>query len=227
MPDIDLLRTQKNQVLQSIKNMELDPINFEWTEAESEFNDFSGGSTVPCLKYKGTEYFFIFDMNKGQHYCFYSPGYDKPLDQQSLGAWNGLLDFVWQWLSHLNREIQEPDEWEQLSKFQLEEPVSVDPDTDNLSFTVQEVKQIKDGINNIREYLKQEFDEADGSHDIINEKIDYLIEATNRLGRRDWLHTSIGVFATLGTAISLTPEHGAQLIHLLKLAVNGVIKLLN
>lgn len=223
MPDIEIMRSQKNEVLQAIKYSELDPFNFVWGKVLSQFEM---NTTVPCLRYKDSEFSFTFDLHREDHYAIYSPGGENVVDHQEPSSWVGQIGVVYDWLGNLKREMNEPDMWEQLSQFQLEASVSVDPAVENKPFTVQEVKQITLGVNRMREYLEMEFDGVENDHKLINEKLDYLIEAANRQGRRDWIHTCIGVLATLGAALGLTPEHGSKLMHFLKDAVSGVVKLL-
>jgi len=224
MPIIDIMQSQKNQVLQIIKKMELDPFDFEWGKCSSEFGQ---QVTRPCLKYKDTKFFFIFDTYlEGEPYAIYSPGKEKIIDKEFPGSWDGQLKNVWNWLHYLKREINEPDYWAQLSKFQLRGAVSLAPEVENLPFTVQEVKQVTSGVNRIREYLKTEFVGIESDHKLINEKLDYLIDAVNRQGRKDWIHTCIGVLVTVGTAIGLKPEQFSRMFQLLKEAVSGVVRLL-
>jgi hypothetical protein len=61
---------------------------------------------------------------------------------------------------------------------------------------------------------------------LIGEKLDYLLAAAKRQGRKDWLHTSIGVIFTLATALAFSPEQAKTIWNILKVALSGIIQLL-
>lgn len=223
MADIDLLRSQRNQILDLIKNLELDPFNFKWGEYPSQFNR---DATVAQLTYNGTEFHYVFDMQRGEHYAFFSPGRDKLFDQEYPGSWELQFGKVYDWLTYVKREIEEPDLWHDLGQYRLPPGTSLDPETENRAFSVAEVKQLKAGIGNLRKYLECEFDGVEDDLKIIHEKLDYLCEAAERQGRKDWFHTCIGVLFTLGSAIGLNQAQGQKLWALLKDTVLGVVRLL-
>jgi len=222
MNKYELLQSQKNKLLEIIKYKELDPFNFEWVTLPSKF----GRSFVPSLQYKGTSYHFTFDWNDGDRHSIYSPGCSNLVDSLYAGSWDKRKDHFESWLYYLEREVEEPDLWEQLSQFRLEDQASPDPEIENLPFTVYEAQQITTGINRMRAYLEAEFDTVEYDHDLINQKLDYLIDAAKRQGRKDWFHTCIGILVSLGSALGLSPEHGSKLMHILKETVNGVVRLL-
>jgi len=53
-------------------------------------------------------------------------------------------------------------------------------------------------------------------------KIDYLVDATGRLGRKDWLNTLIGVIFSFVLAAALAPD-SARTIFLHALRAVGVL----
>lgn len=217
-----LLRSQKNQVFEIIKGQGLDPFNFEWTTSQSGYNE---GDVIPCLKYRNTPYYFNFDRNKKEHWTTFSPGYQEIEEKWAPCTWKDQLIMVEEWLKNLKREI-EPDMWDKLSEFHFEASVSVDPEVENKSFSSKEITLLAEGMNKIRHYLEIELEANEVQTKLIDEKIDYLIDAAKRQGRLDWIHTSIGVVFTLYTALGLTVEHGKMLMQLLKATVRGMVGLL-
>ncbi len=127
---------------------------------------------------------------------------------------------------YLKREVEEPDLWEDLSKQKLSYDETISPDIINEPFSIHQAEQIADGIENIRRYLLNEFKGEQNAEKIINQKLDYLIDASKRQGRKDWFHTCIGVFFSMATALTMSPDQTKQIWIILKNAISGIIKLI-
>ncbi len=223
-----LLTSQRNEILELIKETKLDPFNFKWTEVLSKFttDDSSVPVTVSQILYQGTSFYFTFDLNTRQHYTFYSPAEDKLHDSEFPGSWEGQLQYFRKWLHYLQREVGQPDMWEELAKYQLPPGAELTPNAGNEPFTLPQVEQIVSGINKVRESLMNEFGDGEEEQNLINEKLDYLIDAAKRQGRKDWFHTCIGVLFGLATALAMSPEQTKHLWSLLKNAITGVLRFL-
>ena len=86
--------------------------------------------------------------------------------------------------------------------------------------------QIVRGIDLIKTYLIAEIKIDSDQKKETNERLDYLIEAAKRQGRKDWIHTAIGVIFTLAVSLSLSPEQAKSIWGLLKSTMSGIIKFL-
>ena len=227
MLEYTLMRSQTNEVLELVKETTMDPYNFSWSEENSRLSDEHGlPLTVSKLRYENSPYYFLFDLHKKMHYSFYSPGEDKLHDQRYPGSWDSQLSDVKKWLSYLEREVHQPDLWDDLVKQKIAYDQKISPDTANEPFSVSQAGQIAEGIENIRKYLLDEFQDDSDSKGLINEKLNYLIDASKRQGRKDWFHTCIGVFAGIATALAMSPDQTKNMWTLLKSAVSGILKLL-
>ena len=59
---MQLLTSQKNQLLEIIRDDQLDPFNFEWKDRRVRYPGYSTGTyIIPTLEFKGTDYFYGFD----------------------------------------------------------------------------------------------------------------------------------------------------------------------
>jgi hypothetical protein len=117
--------------------------------------------------------------------------------------------YVKQWLKNLERERSAPNFWAQLDKqrelLAATEPTG-DGDEDNSPFNPEEQDQIAAQLNEIKELLVQ-------THQVdrraLESRIDYLREASTRMGRRDWLNIFIGTI--FGWALNgLVPPEGVR-----------------
>ncbi len=218
-----LLKSQKNEVFQLIKNAGLDPFNFAWQEETSKFDS----SLVDCLKYQQTGFFFKFDYRERQkHFSTISPGKETLVQDLYPGSWPYQLNNVAEWLSYLKREIEEPDLWQEMSKYQISSAIPIGADTENTPFTVYQFEKIEKAIQQIRSYVIETSQLEQSHRDLVDEKLDYLIGAAKRQGRTDWVHTCIGIIVTIAVAVSLSPEQVNDIWSILKEAVSGIIKLL-
>jgi len=223
-----LLKSQSNEVFNLVKESELDPFNFSWSEEDSKYTSTKAGLSVPVsrLSYEDGCFYFQFDVHKGRHYAIFSPGSDKLFEEQYPGDWSGQLAYVRMWLRYLRREIEQADLWGELSKYQLPPGERLSNDIGNAPFSSGQVDAIAEGLGKVRFYLEAEFNLNEEQQKLVNEKLDYLLGAAKRQGRKDWLHTAIGVIFTLAIGLSCTPEQAKTLWNILKVAVSGIIQLL-
>jgi signal transduction histidine kinase len=64
---------------------------------------------------------------------------------------------------------------------------------ENTLFTQDEQKQIAERLRGLARHVSDASALSDAQKQILNEKIDYLVDGSRRLGRKDWLNTFIGV----------------------------------
>ena len=222
-----LMKSQKNEILELIKQTSLDPFNFRWSDENSQMSDENGMLLIVSkLSYDNSPYYFLFDLHKNSHHSFYSPGESKLHEQQYPGGWDHQIGYVEKWLKNLGREVSQPDLWDDLSKQKIAYDQKIHPEMTNEPFSVSQAEQITKGIENIRKYLLEEFENDSDSRNLINEKLDYLIDASKRQGRTDWFHTCIGVFAGIATALAMSPDQTKNMWALLKSTITGILRLL-
>lgn len=224
-----LLTSQKNELLEMINRSSLEPSQFEWAEVRSRRSPSVGRDEpvlVPILKVKGTEYFFVFEVEDGKPVALYSPGRDRVVQYELTRSWDNQESSFGDWLYCLTRELQQPDLWEQLSRYRLAGDETLTVADVNTQFTFPEVQQIHGGIENIRAYLSGNVEDYRHKQADVDEKLDYLIGAAKRQGRKDWFHTAVGVLCGISASLSLDPQKGKAMWELLKAAVEGMVRLL-
>jgi hypothetical protein len=107
---------------------------------------------------------------------------------------------VERWLTYLKREINTPGLWGSLAEER--ELFSAEPaGAVNAPFNAEEQGQIKRAIDEIRVYITTTYTLAGEPLRRVNAKLDYLIDASTRLGRIDWKNTFVG------TLLSLALQH--------------------
>jgi hypothetical protein len=222
MADLLLQQSQVNTVGAMIVAAGLDPHEFDWgTRLTRNIQAGPGGDPirVSMLVHEPTGFFFAFDFDrKYQHHSFFSPGRDAPEERQFPGRWDHQLEHVRDWLGYVKREYEAPDLWAALQPGLSELPSAVE----NSPFTPEERTLIE-------EQLRMVLGEVRRTHELTNEqvlaleeKVDYLVEASKRLGRRDWLGILMGELVGMMLQGALASE---VLRDLLGLTVRGLAQL--
>lgn len=221
-----LMQSQRNDVFNLIKYYELNPLDFVWNEENSErSNDGRYKDLIDRIAYTGTDFYFLFDFKSGIHYSAYSPGADTLHQEEYPGSWREQSRVVGKWLSNLRREVNQSDLWSQFSEYRAALEDKLSPEVGNEPFTFRQFQDISNGVEQIKQYLRKNVSDPDHIK-LIDEKLDYLIEAAKRQGRTDWVHTAIGVIFSLAISISLSPAQAKDVWNILKNSISGIIKFL-
>jgi hypothetical protein len=185
-----LLTSQRDEVFRAVREEGLDPAEFEWRKQPSSVTvDTISWQTinVPYLVHLPTGSYFVFDFSEktGYHHARYGPGTDRPEDGLEGGHWGDQMSCVHEWLRNVERERRAPDLWGELRRHQqLSAPPQ--PSDENSPFTDDERRLITQQLSELKELLVTAHAlDAERARDL-EARLDYLDEATARLGRFDW-----------------------------------------
>lgn len=219
-----LLKSQKNQIFNIIQSRGLTTFNFEW-----KYSKLDADSTyqAPCLLYKDTNYYFVFDYleNMSSYAIRYSPCDDKPFFYDFGMNWNSIYQHVDSWVYYLKREVEEPNLWEEINKYSELGGIQYKIEKENELFNIQQAHQITVGIDNIRAYLLETVIIEEDINEI-NKKLDSVVEKLNTMGKVDWMNQFVGTVINLSMSLMLNPEQGNAIMSIFKSALNGIIKLI-
>ena len=190
-----ILRTQANEILENIRKRGLDPSEFQWKEVKSRATP---NLLVSGLFHGPTGHYFIFDFFRSvEYYTVRSPGPGSGFDLGYPKTWGEQYANVLEWLDWLKREVEAPDLWAAISQERKLAEVASASAASNTPFTVDEQRQVSGRLDEIAQYLIKTQTLSEQHTDFVKKRLDYLKEATKRLGRLDWLHTAIAVFVTI------------------------------
>jgi hypothetical protein len=94
--------------------------------------------------------------------------------------------------------------------------------TSNDSFTPDEVAAIRRQLDGARQYLEGQSLPPDRLADA-NRKLDSLVEATQRLGRRDWGMFAMGVVVDIAISAAFSPAQAQGLFDVVTGVVRGLL----
>lgn len=110
---------------------------------------------------------------------------DSPVTELSAYSWPAQMNLVKNWLADVGRDIEMPDLWDGLLR-QTELLEGVSEETlENTPFTPGERDEILRQLNQVREYAKDTYALSEPQLTDLDAKLDYLVEAASRLGRKD------------------------------------------
>lgn len=198
---MSLLVSQKDMFFDIIeKHNAFTPFQFKL------YDNLSGGDII--FEFKESPYYFnIFaSLNYiGVFTINYTPG-EKELIKISSGipidpSTYTLFSY---WLDNLEREIKAPNKWERLTK-EIESMSFHNGTNDNdEKFSYQEYTEVTSNILILKEGIK-EIGLSPEQYNIINDKLDFLIEQGKSLKKFDWRSLFIGTMMNIMTNIIVNP----------------------
>jgi hypothetical protein len=133
-------------------------------------------------------------------------GLDRPYDVYN---WNTFLPRVDDWLQSLKRDLNTPDLWAELRREAELLGNGSDRVIENTPFTQVEQREIERRLGKLATDVSHAYSLSGAETKALHAKLDYLVDASRRLGRKDWLNTFIGV--TLGFILALAlPSESAR-----------------
>ncbi len=196
-----LLNSQINDILKYIDNAGLNHNDFQWLVKNSSISPYW---EVPTLIHKPTGYYFKFDTKQGNLVSEYFPNKAGVVYTQTWPIWDPQFNDFIIWLDLLKNELGTPNLWETiLSEERLFGDVS-EGDLSNDPFNITEQKYIWSKILEIEIFLKDNLDLLEKDIVIIKTRLNYLVEASKRLGRKDWLNILMGVSFKIAFDLALS-----------------------
>ncbi|MCJ7458379.1 MAG: hypothetical protein MUP17_05250 [candidate division Zixibacteria bacterium] len=222
-----LLKTQKNEIYKILLDTGLEPANFSWSE---EAGISHPALTVSRLKFRDGHFYFQFDftdyLGTLRHYSRFSPGREKAVDDNYTDSWGAQRAYALEWARHLKREIEAPDLWQEIEKYQA--TFSLVPPTKLLNEPIPayEADQIGEALRLLTGEIKKQFKLTTQQNEFVRSKLDYLADAAKRQPRLDWVHTCIGVLMTIAVGLAMAPQEASRLWQLFKNLLGKFIHLI-
>jgi hypothetical protein len=191
-----LQRSQRNAIITAIRAIDLDPREFI-------FDDSS--TTEIKITHQRSSWWFIVTGGPGHYIGRYTlaEGLNWPYEVYS---WQSFLPRVEDWLESLKRDLNTPDLWAELRNEADLLGAGSSRVIENTPFTQTEQREIERRLDKLRTDVIHAHSLSGAQTNALEGKIDYLIEASTRLGRKDWLNTFIGVTLPFVLSVALAPE---------------------
>lgn len=222
-----VLKSQKDQIYLDITNAGLDPSEFQWVEVQSTTRK---ETVVSKLIHKATDFYFLFDHGPdspyGSHLFERAPAPGMPLDRQYSGGWELVKRGFAEWLATLKLELEAPDYWSNLAGQAALAGLAGANLEGNEPFSSQDREALQIALSEVRSFLEKQESIAQEHWHSISSQLDYVLDASGRLGRKDWLHLTIGALVSVFTSGAFAPEQAyvylQYALNALRLALLGV-----
>jgi hypothetical protein len=175
----------------------LTPIDFELQENDNAFD--------VLIKHKYTASWFDtrFERGLGKGSTWSEMLSSGQPPQALLGA--ARFTSIRRWLSEVKTDLETPDKWAELQrKTQLLSEAS-ERITENSPFTPGEQTQIADQLRAMVERVERTYSLSPSEVKSWNDRLEYVVEASGRLGRKDWFLLFAGAIFTY-LPVLLPPE---------------------
>jgi hypothetical protein len=227
-----MLKLHANQLYDAIRLDGMRPEDFDVDKMQE------GGEEYFKLSYRGTPFSFIVRVSPDSYELFecmctkFAP--DFP-----MSAWMPPAGFaplvqielaMHTWIhKHLKLYLEEqttPDLWaEAQGQAEFIRPDLDSPDAQRL-FSDEEKNQIRLSIKQAKMLLKETLAPTAEQLKRIEQRLDYLAEAVDRLNKFDWKGVLLNTIIGVTTALSLDTHRGEQVLKIFKDAFSGVVHLL-
>jgi hypothetical protein len=201
---LKLLPSQKNDTFQAIKNIGLNPSDFLWKETKENY--FDEEITNIDLCFRATEFHFLFTRQNKGWWLLFSPSYEIYEDNVAVNSWEAVSHTFRRWLSYLKSEIEAPDLWSTIADEKAIVLAAADDKIENELFSSNEQKIISSQLSEIKAYLIQTQDLNEQQAEQVNRRLDYLAEASTRMGRKDWFNLALGVITGIAIQLFFQPN---------------------
>jgi hypothetical protein len=210
-----VLKTQENDITRLIERIGLSVLDFSWA------NGLSRGTTpTRILQHDPTEFFYEFRTVDGQQYARLYPNENGGTVERAVGTWLLQLEHFWAWLSIVMREAQAPDLWAEAIAAAQSPAVTAGS---NEEFSVAERESVAQLIGGLRQYITERADATDQRLEAVAEQLTYLADASERLGRKDWINAAIGVTLSIVVSGLISPDDARTAMQMMWHGLQGLV----
>jgi hypothetical protein len=194
-----LQKWKRNDVVEAMQAARLNPTDFNLKDSDSELQ----------IEHKRSQSYFTVRMESGLYVGQSLVGDGPVWPSVPSGSWQALMPRISTWLSAVKRDLDTPDLWAELQREAEFLAVGTNELTANTPFTFEEQKQIAERLAELARNIEQMRLLSQEQMQFLQGQFKYLTDATNRMGRKDWLMLSIGVilnFFFFGLGVALPSE---------------------
>ena len=194
-PPTQLNKWKRNQIVEAIQTVGLDPRHFDLEDDGSQAR----------IKHKWSPSCFTIRSN-GVHYdvsYVVGDGMEWPA---SAYSWQTIPTRICSWLEEVKRDLATPDLWAELQREARLLGTVSDDVTENTPFTLDEQSEIAARLQALTEHARHTYSLSATQMQAVDAKLDYLVNAARRLGRKDWLNVWAGAILSLILTASVPPE---------------------
>ncbi|AFM43589.1 hypothetical protein Desaci_4763 (plasmid) [Desulfosporosinus acidiphilus SJ4] len=229
-----MLKRDKNGFLQILMELGFDTEQFEAFEEERD----DSPAFVIRLKESPIAFWTRNSINSYSEYdCAYilfgptysSSGYfpDQRWSEDINDVYNEFREWLTRHVKPYLEELSVPDLWSQVEDQQDVFGMLLTENEDFSMFTNEERVQLGDAVRIFRYRIQEVFEPTQNQLKQIDYKLNYLLEAANKLNKFDWKSVLLSTLIGIATTMSLDTNSGRTLFYIAKQVFTETIKLLH
>jgi hypothetical protein len=188
-------------MFETLRRYDIDPADCEFTEdrdldySQVELVHRPTGSIVSIVRLHDAGLGYRADMWVGDVNYFHCES----------GAWHDVLDALEMWTEEITCE-RDPDLWAELQQVPNVLAASQAADATNAPFTSDEQAEIACQLDEVRQLMREKFELTTAQLAAVDQRLDEAKEASQRLGRRDWIMLFYGAVISTGMTDAVPPS---------------------
>jgi len=233
-----MLKAHKNSLHSVVKEAGYQPEQFETTEGTTDLGDGLGLVDFFAITFKGTPLQFMvltaphsFNLFRCVH-SLHAPNWpnSQPWPRERYTDLNMIERQLGVWFSEVVGPYEEeqtvPDFWSEAQANGAPFlPSFADPKAGE-KFSAQEKALLRLAIADVGEEIKKQLKPTEAELKLINERLEYMNQALDRLNRFDWKNILISTMIGIVTTLTLDTARGALLYRIFKTAFTMSLHLL-
>jgi hypothetical protein len=198
---VDLPKYKRRVLFEAIQEAGMDPEEF----------DLSVGARDATLRHLPSGANFVLSGDASGYAVRRVTG-DLPVEDRTGLSWYRVEQQIALWISEVKWDVNTPDPWAELQrKRELLAAISDDA-VENTPFSDAEQQQIAEQLQDVKESVRRAHSLSEPQMRLLDERLDYLVDAAKRTGRRDWLLMLAGVMLSYVVAVELPPEAARDIL---------------
>jgi hypothetical protein len=184
--------------------------------ADCEMATFSDGVQILHLL-TGSDFRLSYSSNYWviDWYVIDGPAYEG----LTCRTWHDVLQQIDRWCAEVEYVTETPDWWAELQQVPDVMTAAQSADASNAPFTAEERDEIGSRLDEIKDLLQEQFDLTNDQLAALEQRMDDAGEASERLGRKDWVMLFYGAVISTGMTDGV-PPHVIQTV--LSAVIHGI-----
>jgi len=209
--DATLTLGERNGVFRWLESASFNPADFRWEVVQHQEAGRYAPQVVDAsqLIHKATDYFFTF----GPLSVTFSPGERiRTETYEHMQSWQTKHSLFMTWLTRLRVEVDAPDLWAMAATERELVEAGQSAELDNKPFSRDEKKAISTKLDELKKILLESQNVDRQRAELVEQQLRYLKEASNRVGRKDWIILVLGTLIPLGMNVLTDDQKRTQLL---------------
>lgn len=211
-----LTKLERNEIFQAISASSLDPAECTLEQSDNEIQiSHNNSGSIFKFTFIGTGHVDFYqvqsDVVDGHHLRF-----------QTAREIDSVTPWITSWANEVKEAAYAPDLWSEMRRTRELAIEVQSTGYANTPFTSDERRQIVIELEAVKEYVREELDLTREQMEHIDESLSHAAEATERMGRKDWLLLFGGTILNLIVTDTVTPSVAG---HIFTIVINALIHL--